>query len=642
MTSSRHTPQTIAYRMLVIGLGTTHIGAAPCALPAASEAALPTTVHVVWGPLKASGDPRVVHHIEHALVPNSPALRCISGEEGELDAYTGPDTLHILWRGLADAERAAAVVTHLQQSIHTPTPTIAKRWAAASAEIAVERALSEPSDDALLLYENSAIHDRYRLNPQGTVRFDPAAVEQALREAPITTVVAMGTAPIQWQRSDVPPVEAATITQLKNPIGAAHAWRVDGALDCTQRRAFWATLTGLAEASGGIPVGWVGHSYGLVGISGTDTLRSPRRRTQAVAQEHDRAVTRSTARRTVDPTDRAWIGVGHLGLGVCPSLPDTPLTTTEVDTALRWLIDAEQPATVPPPHNVGTLDLEAQPRAALWQAGAPPPDWNAHPDLVYIRSPGGFTLEGARETLARRHAEQTLTATTARAVPLETVTEQALVLAGAHTTDVPCRWSGIEPTPACPTNGLLRVPHQDAFFVVDEPKRSRFVQVDIVYALDTDATRSAADVLLGTGGGLWAALDAVGSIRDARVTPEHSRTQLSFTVPIEQLVDVLQAVLVDRRAHPGRGSQSAVGFALDRARQAARAHERSHHPRPQPSAHPGALRAFDQAPRLVVLTGAAAAIETHLDSTTLLPNRVLSAPQLRAEATNLRSEGDPP
>ena len=164
--------------MVILGLA--HIGAAPCALPAASEAAEPTTVHVVWGPLEATGDPRVVHHIEHALVPDSPVMRCISQDQGEIDAFTGPDTLHILWRGLADADRATAVAEHIHRALRTPATRVAARWAEANAEIAIERALGDPSEDAHLLYENSPIHSRYRLNPQGTVRFNPDAYTEGV------------------------------------------------------------------------------------------------------------------------------------------------------------------------------------------------------------------------------------------------------------------------------------------------------------------------------------------------------------------------------------------------------------------------------------------------------------------------------
>ena len=638
MTGPLRTLRLGVCRLLVLVTGMAHIGAAPCETPAVSASAQPTAVQVVWGPLDASGDPRVVHHLEHVLLNEHPDVACLTGAHGVLEAYTGPDTLHLLWRGLADSAGADAVAETLRSMVD-PLPMLqVEYWTEAGIEIAAEAALHEPSAHTRLRQQNSRLGDRYRLETRGPVRFDPDMVARALYDAPVTAVIAMHTAPIRWTRSTDSSTAPASIRTIEHPSGADLAWTINGTLDCTQRRALWATLTGLATVRGGSVVGWMGHSYGVVGLVELETRRASRRQVLEAARAHDRAMTRATTRRATDPADRTWLGVGHLGLGVCPSLPDHPLTEADLQAALGWWMDRTQPepgVAIPPE---GALILEPQPRAALWQAGAAPAGWDAHPELRHRRTPGGFGLEGTQATLMHLRAAGDLPIPGPQPTPPDTPTEQALVLAGARVVSVPCRWSGIESVPECPSPGSLRAPSQDALYVIDHVEPPGFVRVDVVYALDTDTVRRAADALLGTGGSIRAGIDEIGTVRDVRVVPEHARTQLSFTVPNDQLTDILKAVLIERRDTPGVGGQHPIGAALDRAREAARPDQRAHHPDPASDAlvDAQAVADFDRSPRVVVLHGSPSEVQTALDALGLHPDRILSPHQLRAEAESIR------
>jgi hypothetical protein len=119
-----------------------------------------------------------------------------------------------------------------------------------------------------------------------------------------------------------------------------------------------------------------------------------------------------------------------------------------------------------------------------------------------------------------------------------------------------------------------------------------------------------------------------------QVIPEHRRSQLSFTVPHDQLSTVLKLLLVDRHHQTGAG-QAPVGAALDRARHEARPLDRPHHPTPATPADDASSEAFLQAPRVVVLTGAPATIRDVLESIGAHPDRILSPRQLRAEADSI-------
>ena len=178
--------------------------------------------------------------------------------------------------------------------------------------------------------------------------------------------------------------------------------------------------------------------------------------------------------------------------------------------------------------------------------------------------------------------------------------------------------------------------------MVDHIEPPGFVRVDVVYALHTDSVRQAADALLGTGGSIRAAVDEIGTVRDFRVVPEHTRTQLSFTVPNGQVADILKTLLIERRDTPGVGGQHPIGATLDRAREAARPDQRSHRPDPAADASidapidARAVAAFDQSPRVVVLHGSPTELATALDAIGLHPDRTLSPRQLRVEAESIR------
>jgi len=629
--------QTAPGRAACLLAATAHLAAAPCPLPEGTEEAQPAAVHVVWGPLPPEGDPRVVHHLEHVLLNDSPSLDCLAGEQGVLSAFTGPDTLHILWRGMADPTRAAAVAAALRSAAVPASSTLRTGWASAADEIVVERLLGAPSDSEKLLQQNSPSEQRYRLHPRGPVRLDPDTALDTLHQAAVTTVTAIGATDVEWRQDAAPPRTPAHITAIEHPVGAAAAWQVVGTLDCSQRRALRAVLAGMAEVQEGTMVGWMGHSYGVMGIQTPESERTPRRRIVAAAHAYDQAATRMTARRLADPADRTWMGVGHLGLGVCPSTAERPLTEPELRTALGWLLGADHPPPGHAPPPTGSLSLVSPPRAAIWQAGAPPLGWDAHPSLFHTRTPGGFVLEGERAALEALVAAAAIPPTTGTPVPLDDPVEQGIVLAGAQRSTVPCRWSGLEPAPACPPTGLLRIPGHHALFVVEDTRQPTLVQVDIVYALDGDAARQAADALLGTGGPLRAVLDRHGTIRDTRVIPEHSRSRLSFTVPATQLADVLEELLVDRpTSSTTTPTWVGPGPALDAARQATRPFERAHHPEPTASLDAAAVAAFDQAPRMVMLQGSAEQILPGLERLALHPDRILRPVQLRAEATSIQ------
>ena len=200
------------------------LAAAPCPLPASVDEPQPSAVHVVWGPLTPDGDPRVIHHFEHLLLNQSPIVDCLGGDHGLLSAFTGPDTLHILWRGMADRDRAEAVAESLRSATGMPSAVLQDGWATAADEIALEALLAEPSDSERLLQRNSPADQRYRLDPRGPVHLDPKTALDGLRQAPVTTVIAIGTTDVHYHRDPTPPPPAAD-----SPIdsGERDAARID-------------------------------------------------------------------------------------------------------------------------------------------------------------------------------------------------------------------------------------------------------------------------------------------------------------------------------------------------------------------------------------------------------------------------------
>ena len=205
----------------------------------------------------------------------------------------------------------------------------------------------------------------------------------------------------------------------------------------------------------------------------------------------------------------------------------------------------------------------------------------------------------------------------------------------------PVPYPNVERLPVTFKPGKLArpIPNHHALFVVEDTRQPTLVRVDIVYALEEEAARQAADVLLGTSGPVRALLERQTTIRDARVAPEHSRSRLSFTVSTTQLAGVLRTLRVDRsvasRAVP---VWAGPGPALDAARLTDRPYERTHHPEPSSVVDATAVAAFDRAPRMVMLRGSAEHILPVLESLALDPDRVLQPAQLRAEATSIQRQ----
>lgn len=578
--------------------------AAECPASPPSPHGVASAVHVVFGPLSPDGDPGHTHRLEH-LAMNGPQVACLERNGAEVSAWTGPDTLHLVWRGTADATRIDAVVAGLEQAVVAP-PDDPETAATAEAELEVERALTPASASARLRRDVSRPGTRYARalhGPAGGALADTVAEVQA---APMRVVVAQDGHPVRWWSPRATTAAPPTITPVAQPPWAHEAWRVEGTLDCVQRRAVWAVVHGRAEVSGGTAIGWLGHQGGVVGVSDAARRRIPSRRVRAAARRWDMQAVATTERRARDLVDQTWMGVGHLGLGVCPSVH--PLSTPTLRAAQGWLSGTEVPPASPLPPPEGSLVLPALPWGAVWRAGLPPEGWDADPDLFYTRTPGGYTIDGPLDRLSGALSD----APAAALVPPEDPIEQALVLSGADAVSVAPLAVGVVP-PVPP--GPLRVPAHDTVFVVDVAHPPDRVELDVVFAID-----GAAD-LLAPGGSLRAPLDADGRVRDTRVRPEGPRVRLSATLPIDQVSTVVAAltrpVLPLQPGHP------------DLHRAAAR---------PWEAARTGPRRADATAvgPHVLVLRGPAAPVLAALEGIGVHPDRVLTPAQLGAEAAAIR------
>ncbi len=585
-----------------------------CRWPEAVGTVEVAAVQVVFGPLPVEGDPRVVHHVEHVLLNDAHLRACLVDEHGVLDGYTGPDTLHLVWRGLADAGQAAFVADRLREALPPSLDQLRAGWAAAEHELAVERALSSVSESERLLQRMAPPGHRYQLDPRGPVRLDVAAVASEWTDGTVSTAIAVGDAPVLWKRGWVPNGAPSVVPQVHPPV-ADRAWKVDGQLSCSQRRALRAVLAGVAETTGGEDLLWLGPSGGVVGLVLPDGNRVRRRNVLERARAIDRRAVAGTARRMGDVEDRTWMAVGAMGLGVCPALE--PLSDAHLLEAWQALFHAGELTDASAPALEGVLPLPVADHAALWQAGEPPPGWDDHPRLFHTRTPGGFVVDGPRAVLEDALQER-IFEPTGPVVPGDPV-EQVLVLSGAQEVPTPCRPVGLTDF-TCPPPGALRVPDRASVWLVDAAPLPGFVQVDVVVGVVDPPGELAWTP--GTHGSVTGALAAVGTIRDLRVRPEGSRSRLTFTVPAGELADVLPLL---EPVEPDR-TNAAVGQALDADRTRARPWLL---PLPEPSPAPSEL---GEEARLVVLQGDVAVLAPVLEAVGWHVERVVSPAQLEAEA----------
>jgi len=442
--------------LLLLGIALDASPSPDCTLLPLGDSARPTAVHVVFGPLPGDGDPRLIHHLEHLAVRSSTAT-CARSSGAELDAYTGPDTVHLIWRGQADAARAAQVAELLLHALSSPGDT---SWGIAANEIAVEQALNESSASELLLRSSRALAPRYQLDLRGAVAPDLKGAQQELADSAVTVITAPQGDVVSWHTTLAPDTHAPILRETPPRSGAVVSWELRGTASCDDRRALWAALEGLAEASGGTAIGWVGHHTAVVGIADAPNRPTRKQWRQAIgpALTYDDAAVRMTARRARDVGDRSWMAAGHLGLGVCPAV--TPLSAAQVADALG-LLATGGPLT--PPSSPEPLTLPDTDWASVWQAGEPPHDWTDPPHLFHTRTPGGFTVDGPAELLGTPPPPAT------HFIDVEDrVLEQVLTVLGAREQRVDCQWSPPSARP-CETAGALRVPDSSASVIVDRP-----------------------------------------------------------------------------------------------------------------------------------------------------------------------------
>ena len=303
--------------MLAALLAGTVLAGADCPLQPTLDGALPTAIHLVVGPLPPDGDPRLIHHLEHLAV-RAPSAACARSRGAELDAYTAPDTLHLIWRGAAGPHEIDLLSGLLVDALHHPGPT---SWGIAAREIAVEQALTPPSATESLLRTTAAPAHRLRLDLRGAVTPDlPAALDE-MASSPITVITAVEGVPVVWDSSLPSPQSPAELIRRTATAGVSQGWDLRGTASCLERRAVWAALEGLAQVTEGSAIGWWGRNTGVLALTDNAVPLSRRVWRQALqpALDYDRAAVEMTARRARDVGDRSWMAAGALGLGVCPA-----------------------------------------------------------------------------------------------------------------------------------------------------------------------------------------------------------------------------------------------------------------------------------------------------------------------------------
>ena len=593
----------------ILALSFGHIAAAECPELPEGGPTQPTAIQVVFGPLAVDGDPRVAHHIEHILAAPRTGSCPIPGE---LDAWTGPDTIHLVWRGQANPDIERTIVEQLTPALGPP-PIDPSLWDQAAHEVDLERRLTEPSASERLLHHTAAVGSRYRLPLRGAVG-PPTRLASVFEDAPVTVIIARSDEPVRWRRSTPLDPLPASITAIDHPPEADLAWSVDGTLDCTHRRALWAALAGVAEDTGGTPIGWLGWRGGVLGVASVDTPRWSVRRARAAAEAWDQAAVRMTQRRARAPGDRTWMAAGVLGLGVCPALE--PLSRQELRMGVEHLRETTPIGATKVHEDSVDIDIPTTDWAAIWQAGEPPDGWLDHPHIFGTRTPGGFTLDGPVDHLA----QHTISPAQHRVVSPDDPIEQALVLTGAVEVEVPCR---VQDAPAhlCPEPGRLRSPRGTSVVIVDTPNPP-FVRVDQVVAHGSTNTFQAVVQHVHR---VETELAAVGAGRDLTHLAEPIRSHISVHLPLAQ-VGLVGRFLPETAPAAVVMEPLPVDLSLR-----ARPWEAVHQPtgtHPSPSTPTG---------HLLVVTGPAAPIQAALTAQGVPIDRILTAAQLAAEASAIRT-----
>ncbi len=486
------------------------------------------TLHLVIGPLPPTGDPRGTHHLEHAVL-HSRARAEAAAWGATVAAYTGPDSLHLVWTG----PPASLDAGRERMTAWLAAPPSTDDWSRAQREIAEEAAVTaeraRPPASAL------GAPDRLLWPTGGATLTSPNDAWSELSDAPWTWMVAP-----EGRGADLLAMAAESAQQANvRTLRARTGWQVTGPLDCRRRRALRAAAMGWAEAAELTAHEVWSPSRSLVWLDGSLDGRPGPAAYRAARQFDVRSVT-GTQRRWAHSVDQAWFQVGEAGFGVCPA--PTPLSRAEVRTAFRALRATE--SVISGSRRVDVAPVEREARAAVFVPGdaAFEANQDREPSLFWTQWGDGWTVDGPADAVAR----VPVVASDARWTEEDAV---VALVAGGQTPSMGCRAMGVTAPDCGVARARPRPTETAAAGVIDDVSRVHLI-------LGGDISAAVAQAVFGPGGPVQAALANGPAPHRVQVTLSPHRVDVRVACSLAQRASVIAAMREGLDAAMGDGPLS--------------------------------------------------------------------------------------